>query len=702
MPRVICALPLLVTASLSTHAANHTESILETITVTATQEDARLADTAASIGVMSAETLAEINGVHAADSLNRIAGVNIAQLGSTGSGAAAAIRQPLSYGPVYLYLENNVPTRSAAFFNHNALYEINTAQADGAEVIKGPGSALYGSDAIGGVINILNGQPADVSFARLQLEAGEYNFKRAQFKGAQVTQGGSVGTSLEWLNSAGWRAHTGYEKINGVFNWATEVAGFSVNTVLSGSTLDNESGGSGLQATDYQNNPAKAGNLIGFRQVDAVRLSSEWHTPLGAGELTVTPFARHNRLEYLATWTLNTGRETCKPWLNPPCQLDSQDAHINANGHDSLGLNAKFKQDFQNLAGFWIAGIDTDRSRGDTLQTYIVRTDTDAGDYWLSYEKRQSLYDYRVDFTALAPYVHLESQLTPSLRLSAGLRYDHVSYDYHTRLAPEDSPNALHKRPADTRIHQSHTSPKLGLTWNISEHLNAYAAYRHAFRIATESQLFRSGRTEDSTALEPVKADSFELGLRGLLHDWLNMEATAYHMTLSDEILSSTDHTGARRNTNAGATRHQGLELSLATAVSEYWQAGLAGTFAKHVYANWQEGNNDYSGNRQVMAPEVFAQVWLTYRPHWLKGGRLEAEWHHQSESFIDEANTLTYPGHNLINLRASYSINQQLTLYANLLNAADRRYAESTSKWGPTYTPGRPRTLMGGLRLTF
>ncbi|UTA49024.1 TonB-dependent receptor [Simiduia sp. 21SJ11W-1] len=675
-------------------------SVLETITVTATQEAARLADTAASVGVLSAETLAELNGVHAADSLNRIAGVNLAQLGSTGSGVAAAIRQPMSYGPVYLYLENNVPTRSAAFFNHNALYEVNTAQADGVEIIKGPGSALYGSEAIGGVVNLLNGQPADASFTRANLEAGEFGFKRLQIKAAQVDENDAVGGTVEWLSSDGWRDHTAYEKVTGVLSWATEVGEFEVNSVLSASHIDNESGGSGLRESDYLNEPEKAGNLIGYRDVSAVRLTSEWRTSLGAGELTLTPFARHNRLEYLATWALNTGRETCKPWLNPACQLDSQDAHINANGHDSLGVNAKYKQDTE--AAFWIAGIDTDRSRGDTLQTYIVRTDTDPGDYWLSYQEQQALYDYRVDFLSLSPYLHTEAELWEGLRLSAGLRYDWVSYNYHTRLAPESALESIHKRPADTEITQSHLSPKLGATWDISPNLNAYAAYRHAFRIATESQLFRAGRTVNSTELEPVKADSVEIGIRGLMGDWLNTELSIYHMTLHDEIISTTDATGARRNTNAGTTRHRGLELALAADLTEQLQAGFAGTWARHEYVDWQEANNNYSGKQQVMAPEVFTTLWLSYRPGWLKGGRLEAEWRHQSESFIDEANTQTYPGHDLVNLRASYNISQPLTVYANLLNATDERYAETTSKWGPSYSPGRPRTLIAGLNYRF
>ena len=48
-----------------------------------------------------------------------------------GEGHQTVIRQPLTRGPVYLFLEDGVPTRSTGFFNHNALYEINLPAAEG-------------------------------------------------------------------------------------------------------------------------------------------------------------------------------------------------------------------------------------------------------------------------------------------------------------------------------------------------------------------------------------------------------------------------------------------------------------------------------------------------------------------------------------------------------------------------------------------
>jgi outer membrane cobalamin receptor len=65
-----------------------------------------------------------------------------------------AIRQPITTGGVYLFLEDGLPTRPTGFFNHNGLYEIDIPNSGRVEVTKGPGSALYGSDAIGGIFKM--------------------------------------------------------------------------------------------------------------------------------------------------------------------------------------------------------------------------------------------------------------------------------------------------------------------------------------------------------------------------------------------------------------------------------------------------------------------------------------------------------------------------------------------------------------------
>lgn len=685
-------------ATATSDQQSNRDNPLETITVTATRDKAYLGDTAASVGILSQQTIKDINATHSADLLNRIPGVFINQLGSTGQGTSAAIRQPITTNPVYLYLENGIPTRSPAFFNHNALYEVNVAQANGVEVTKGPGSALYGSDAIGGVVNVITNTPIQDEPPELTLEGGQFGWQRAQLTATETNNQHQLAARIDAIDSTGWRAHNDFDRQSANLIWQTSTAGFDVNTVYSYTAIDMNTGGTGLSFSDYQSQPEKAGNLIGYRDVSAQRLSSAWHTSLATGELSLTPYWRNNRLEYLATWTLNTGRV-----VNG--RLDSQDAHINSNGDDSYGVQLKFKQTLPTLNNaFWIAGIDLDYGEGFTEQTYITRTDNDPGRYWLNYAKQAPIYDYDVKFTSLSPYWHAESDLGERWRINIGLRYDAIQYDYNNHLSTVTNSN-LRNRPADTRLDLDHLSPKFGLIYDLSSTLNAYFAYRHGFRIPSESQLFRAGATTDSTHLDAVKVDSYELGLRGQVRPRIHFNISLYDMPKYDDILTETDqNTGARRNANAGKTDHRGIEVGLDLHPINNLKVDLAYAYNEHTFNQWVENNQAVNHNVMPAAPRSFTNLCMQYTPHWLNGGRLEAEWSRQGHQYINASNTLVYEGYALWNLRASMNINDHWQIYANLLNATDRLYAESVTSFGTnqSYTPGKPRTLYIGTKLTF
>ncbi|MBV9774682.1 MAG: carboxypeptidase-like regulatory domain-containing protein, partial [Gemmatimonadetes bacterium] len=115
---------------------------LEGVVVSATREARLKSATPASVGTVSGAEIREVRPAHPSEIVGRVAGVWIADNG--GEGHKTAIRQPMGTKPMYLFLEDGVPTRSTGFFNHNALYEVNVPQADRIEILKGPATALYG------------------------------------------------------------------------------------------------------------------------------------------------------------------------------------------------------------------------------------------------------------------------------------------------------------------------------------------------------------------------------------------------------------------------------------------------------------------------------------------------------------------------------------------------------------------------------
>lgn len=153
------------------------------VVVTATRKGQSRAETPATVDIIGGEDIRKVRPTHPSEIMRIVPGVWVSATG--GEGHMTAIRQPLTTNPMYLYLEDGVPTRSTGFFNHNALYEINVPMAGGIEVMKGPGTALYGTDAIGGIVNVsTRPAPPQPEFG-LSTEGGAFGYGRLLVTGGR-------------------------------------------------------------------------------------------------------------------------------------------------------------------------------------------------------------------------------------------------------------------------------------------------------------------------------------------------------------------------------------------------------------------------------------------------------------------------------------------------------------------------------------
>jgi outer membrane cobalamin receptor len=150
--------------------------LLPDVVVTGTREGTSLNETPAAVGVIPKGSIERTRPNHPSQLLGQVPGVSVAV--TNGEGHATAIRQPFTTNPVYLFLEDGIPIRSTGFFNHNALYEINIPHSGGMEVTRGPGAALYGSDAIDGIVNVLTRTPSTKPEVGISAELGGHGFSR--------------------------------------------------------------------------------------------------------------------------------------------------------------------------------------------------------------------------------------------------------------------------------------------------------------------------------------------------------------------------------------------------------------------------------------------------------------------------------------------------------------------------------------------
>lgn len=661
--------------------------VIAPMVVSATREAQTRTENSATIDAIDGTAIREARAAHPAAIAQRIPGVHISQL--SGEGHSTAIRQPISTKPLYLYLEDGVPTRSTGFFNHNALYEVNLPQAGGMEVLKGPGTALYGSDAIGGVVNVLTRPAPATPSIDVSVEGGSYGYHRALLTGGLTHGAHGLRVDVNRTTADGFKDDAPYKRLSAtVRHDLSTSSGWSFRTVVTGTSVEQRDVFA-LDATQFDRRPALNRSPIAYRDVSALR----WHTAAeferGTTLVSVTPFARRNVLDLLPNWQLGYNPET---W-------DTRNS--------SWGALVKLRRDFAPWRTRVIAGADLEVSPGSARNTGIVTGRTGPDSAWTSYTLGAVHYDYDVTFRQASPYLHTEFSPLPRTRFDVGLRYDHSGYRYASHLAAVQT--GRFRVPADTSPTYARWSPKAGVTVDLRRDLNLYASYREGFRAPAQSQLFQQGANLNTVGLEPVTASSKEVGARGNLTARATWQVAAYEMRVRNDILSVLDAQGIQTTSNAGATRHRGLEVSLSAALLADLRLDVAHSRASHQYERWVipvgGQNRDYAGKTMEQAPDALTNVLLSWSPGALHGGRLAAEWSGTGRYYMDPENSHSYAGFALWTLHANYMLRGVGELFARVTNLANRRYAELVSYNAfsrEQFTPGNPRMVFAGVRFTW
>ena len=709
-----CPVSLALAAAFSFAApvAQAQQPVLPEVTVTGTREATPLSEASASVGVISGNTIKLTAPSHPQQLLGQIPGVSVNV--TNGEGHTTGIRQKIGTDPVYLYLEDGIPTRATGFFNHNALYEINLPQAGGVEVVKGIGSALYGSDAIGGTVNILTKSPTRDSSADLSGEIGSYGWYRL-LGSANTGQKamGALRADANVSHTDGWRDKTAYDRQSVNLRWDHAPGNdMALKTILGYTKIDQQTGAnSALTPFEYENTPTVNARPVAYRKVEALRLSTNVDMDLGNNTLvSITPYFRHNYMDLNGSYNFSTAA--------------TGDPRIEKTDVNSLGFLLKWRKDFPGVTRpRLIAGLDYDYSPGKRTEDALnftgctVAGTATSAQKFNCYALGPRIYDYDVTYQSASPYVHFEVSPLESLRLTAAVRYDTMSYKATNNLAAGDLVFGTkhYWQNAGSSQSFSKASPKLGANWALTPATHVYASYNQGFRAPGEGNLFRAGhdttlvraqtKATDALQLKPIEAEQYELGVRGDAGGW-SYDLTAYSLKKDNDILSQRDATNQTTvSTNNGSTKHQGVELGLGAAFGNQWRLDVAYSYAKHTYETWitnQFTGANLNGMEIESAPRQLGNMRLAWTP--ATGTTAQLEWVKMGSYWLDAANTGKYAGHELWNLRASHQLSKGVSVAARIINLADKRYADSASGTGatPTLSPGLPRTVFATVEATW
>jgi len=686
---------------------------LAEVVITATREPELLKETPASIGVITSESLKLTAPAHPQQILTQIPGVGVSV--TNGEGHTTAIRQPFTTSPLYLFLEDGIGVRPTGFFNHNSLYELNIPMAGGIEVTRGPGSALYGSDAVGGVINVLTKASGPTPDGSISTEFGSFGWLRGL---ASISTGdtrfGALHGDVNITHTDGWRDHTAYDRQSGNMRWDWRLNDETRLKTIAGFTSINQQTGanSPLPRDLYRSSPKTNLFTPAYRKVEAFRFSSEYERQFGNGLLSITPYFRNNTMDLNGSYNF------------------SSDPRIEKTESQSYGLLSKWRQDFPDFKrARVIVGVDFENSPGTRREDALNLTKTGTGAYtnYTGFTVGKRVYDYDVTFQSISPYLHTEISPLEKLRITAGARYDSLGYDFQNNLQGRSSINGTnyYGQADSTSKSFQRLSPKIGATYELHKTASLYASYNQGFRIPSESQLFRGGsntnrtnaqsRADNALLLKPIKADQVEIGIRGKLLG-ADYSLAAYELVKRDDLVSQKDAaTNASFSQNAGKTESRGLELSLGRDLVKTLKLETALSYATHEYKEWKgkdaSGNAfDYAGNQMAAAPHFMGNTRLTWTPttavsaqfEWVRiGGYFLQDSNTGSTVGVDKGTAKTN-GYDLFNFRTSYALCRSASIFGRVMNIADKRYADSASISSNTavYAPGLPRTFYAGLEV--
>ncbi len=653
------------------------------VVVTASRVSQQIKDAPVAIGVVSEQELDKVKARNPQEFLSRVPGINSSNFG--GESELTSIRIPTHFtNPYTIMLVDGVQYSSYGSGSSSQFREINPKNIERIEVIKGPASALYGSNAIGGIINVITKEPSTTPQAKIWTELGDYQQWRTGVSGSGRADKLSFFIDANHTDTDGSREHSEVDKQSGsvkVNYTATDesLLTFKIDYI----TVENDSPGS-IYQDDFEEDWLQSYHNFAYSKADRVAPALSYSHYLDDAEMRATFVLRDTDEESIPNYSIRqlTYGPFPRPYIGSYTENDSLD----------MSLQLLYSQDVSLWRSKVIVGLDTERGSKDSKTYDLAVSYNSILNKYESYTLGDLDKSYDITSEVAAPYLQLESSPWEKVRISVGARYDSARYEVEDELSSG----------TENAESFSKTSPKVGVTYDINANLNTYASYSKGFVVPTTSQLWTS--RYDNADLDAENAENYEIGLRSsFLKKRLKLDFSVYDMTITDKIVVDNSPAPNTHYVNAGKSSQKGAEVMASYAPLDSVQLSVAYTYARNKYESYVDQGVDYSGNWQPRSPKHHLNARLVILP--VDGVEVELEMDEVSSQFADDANLFEYTRPTLFNLRASYDW-QNFTFWGHILNLTDKEHANyisySASEDTMSLYPGVARTAFVGLSYSF
>ena len=674
-----------VTACLLAPAVALPADFIEELVVTSQRREQPRLWHPGNIDRLSAEILDEVRHHHMHELLSRVSGVWLSR--GSGQEHLTAIRSPVLTGAgscgAFLFLEDGIPIRPAGFCNVNGLLEANSEQAQSIEVIRGPANALYGSNALHGITNVLMPMPGPERTPSASLEVGANDFYRVNLQ-APFDAASPWFASLVYADDGGFRDDSGYQQAKLHSKLRLDAGDGDFVLGLTATDLDQETAGFILGEDAYKDPDINRSNPNpeAFRKASSQRLYGIWNTNAGRFDVDVRPFLRHSDMEFLQHF------------------LPGQP--LEENGHISAGALATFAMEGDDHRT--IFGVDVEWA--DMFLKQTQDGPTVGSPFLVETRPEGKHYDYDVTSANVAAYVQTDWAVDERFSIAAGLRLDYIAYDYNNRMldgntrddgTPCGFGGCLYSRPADRSDSFTNLAPKVTLSYRFSDAVSGYGSLSRGFRAPQATELYRLQSGQEVADLKSERIDAFEVGVRRI-SDSLSLDMAYFAMNKRGSVYRDAEGF----NVTGAASLHRGIEVAIDWQFAEAWSLALDATYARHTYdfdVVASRGETFESGRDVDTAPRWLGSLELRFEPT----PRLDTALQLASigKYYLDAENRFDYPGHTIANLRAGFAFGDSFDVILRLNNVTDRDIADRADyAFGNyRYFPGRGRELFAEIR---
>jgi iron complex outermembrane recepter protein len=656
---------------------------LETVIINAYENNRKLIDVPAAVGVVSKTDLNRYNNTNILAALNTSPGVRMEER-SPGSFRlsirGSSLRSPFGVRNVKVYYDGIPFTDPGGntYLNQLGFYNVQSV-----EIIKGPGGSVYGAGT-GGVLLIKNEAGNFQPGVSVAYNGGSYNLNNLNANIRFGKEDAHNVINYQHQTSDGYRHHTASRR--DVFTWDAVMKSNDQTQLqahfLYGDLYYQTPGA--LTKKEYINDPRAARPAFAnFPSADQAQAAIFQKTMMAGFSLkqkinenwnnTSTLYGTYSQVKnpnfrnYSRTSEPHFGGRTIFQYNR---QINTVQLKINAGAEMQQSFNV---QRIYNNKNGQTDSLQTDDEINNNQGFIFLQADASLSSGW-SFTAGASLNEYTINFR--------RNSIVPPL---------------------------MAKRNFNNQV-----APRIAILKKLNNYISAYASLSRGFSAPTTAELLPSINVFNNT-LQAESGLDYEAGARGtLFNSKLYFDINAFFYKLSHAIVQRRDASGADFFENAGSAKQNGLETLLTyEAINNPLQfvnrlfIQASNTWNNFHYGNFKQVNTDYSGNKLpgvasgtfTAAIDVNTKAGLYANTTFFYSGRI----------YMNDANTESTAPYNLLGLRMGYKYRSsgkiKFEVFAGAENILNEQYSlgnDINAVGGRYYNAAAGRNYYAGLILEY